>query len=99
MPADVAQPGRTQQGVNDGVDQYIGIRVPQQARAVRHTDAPNDERTARHQGVAVPALTDAPGRHDRSVRRVHVKVLEQGWRPWQVFWIQLPCALAVFYGF
>lgn len=57
MAANVAQAGRAQQCVGDGVQQGVGIRMAQQANAVRNLDATQHQPTPRHQGVHIPALT------------------------------------------
>lgn len=38
MPADIAQGQRAQQGIANGMHQYIGIRMPVQALFKRHID-------------------------------------------------------------
>ena len=59
VPADVAEPGRAEQRIGDRMQQHVGIRMAEQAGAVRHLDAAQDQLAARHQLVNVPALADA----------------------------------------
>jgi hypothetical protein len=61
MAADVAQRGRAEERVGDGVQQRIGVGMAQQALLVRDGDAAQDQRAAFDQGVAVIALADAEG--------------------------------------
>ena len=48
MPPDVTQPRRTQNGVGDGVQQHVGIRMAKQAHAVVDGHAANHQPAARH---------------------------------------------------
>src|SRR5450830_320426 len=59
MLADVAQGGGAQHGVDDGVQQDVGVRVAEQAEAVGNGDAADDELAALDEGVAVIAGADA----------------------------------------
>src|SRR5690606_2876587 len=62
MAPDIAQPGRPEQGVGHGMQQHIGVGMPQQAVRVLNGDAADDQRPARYQGVYVVALPDAEGK-------------------------------------
>lgn len=57
--ADIAQRGRTQQGVGDGMRQGVGVGVAQQAMGMRNGDAAQDQGAFGDQGVGVPAFADA----------------------------------------
>ncbi len=59
MPADVAQAGRAEQRVGDGVQQRIGVGMAEQAARVRNLHAAQDQLAALHQRVHVVALADA----------------------------------------
>jgi hypothetical protein len=59
MRANVAHAGSAKQRVGDRVQQSIGIRMAQQAFAVRHMHAAQHERSALYQGMDVPAFTDS----------------------------------------
>ena len=59
MRADITQPGGAQQRVGDGVQQHIGIRMPQQPGAVGDLHAAQHQPPSRHQRVDVPALSNS----------------------------------------
>ena len=59
MAPDVAQRGRTQQRVGDGVQQHVGIRMAEQALVWGICHPTDDQRATGHQRMHVPALTDA----------------------------------------
>jgi hypothetical protein len=56
---DVAKGGRSEQGVNDGVDQDIGVGVPDEAAVVGDGDAAEDEGTVRAELMGVEAVADS----------------------------------------
>jgi hypothetical protein len=70
MPTDVSQAGRAEQCVGDGVQQRIRIRMAQQPDRMGNGHPPQHQRTARDQGVRVPALADPQG------AQVHADTLE-----------------------
>jgi hypothetical protein len=63
MLADVAQPGRAQQGIGDGVQQHVGIGMAEQAEGMGDGHAADDEFAAGNESVDVIALADADLRH------------------------------------
>ncbi|MOA19102.1 hypothetical protein D3C78_1394590 [compost metagenome] len=58
VPADVPQRRAAQQRIGDGMQQHVGIRMPEQAHAVGNFHAADDELAAGHQGVDIPTFTD-----------------------------------------
>ena len=59
MRPDIARRGRTEQRVDNGVYQHIGVRVAEQSHVMWNVDSPDDEWTTWHQGVDIPALANA----------------------------------------
>jgi hypothetical protein len=53
MHSDITQTSRPQQGITDGVDQHIGIRMTQQAFFIRKRHTAQYQRTPLHQTVNV----------------------------------------------
>lgn len=51
--ADVPQGGGAEDGVGDGVQQHIGVAVPDQVVVVRHSDPTHQQRTPRGQAMRV----------------------------------------------
>ena len=80
VAADVAQRRGAEQRVGDGVAQRIGIRVAEQAVAVRDLDAAQHQPAPGDERVRVPALADAPLRCIRAVR-CSCGVLQQSFAP------------------
>ena len=68
MAADVSECSGTQQRVRDGVQQHVGVGMPQQAHRVGNVDTANDQWTTGHQGMGVPAFADAKGWESPDVR-------------------------------
>lgn len=58
MPADVAESGRSQQGVAQGVEGDVTVRVRHQPPDVRNAHAPEHHVIAVSEGVNVEPLTD-----------------------------------------
>ncbi len=58
MRADVAVPDRAQNGVGDGVQNDIGIRVTRQRLVVRQLASAEPDVVARHEGVNIVSLAD-----------------------------------------
>ena len=56
MRADVAKPRGPEYRVGNGMQQHIGIRMPEQSALVRDGDAADDQRPALHQGMYVEPL-------------------------------------------
>ena len=52
----IAQTGGSEQGVCDGVQEYIGIGVPKQAKWIVNPHTPNHERSSRDERMNVVAL-------------------------------------------
>ena len=59
MPADIAQRGRAQQRIGNGVQQYVGVAVAQQPFFMRDIHSAQDKTAAFHQPVRVVAVPDA----------------------------------------
>jgi len=59
MAANIAQRSRAQQRIGEGVQQHVGIGVAQQPLRMRQRHAAQHQRAPRHQGVDVPAFTNA----------------------------------------
>lgn len=59
MTADVAERRRAEQCVGDRVQQYVRVRVAEQAALVRNRHAADDERAPRNELVHVVALSDS----------------------------------------
>ena len=59
MLADVAEAGRAEQGVGDGVKDDVGIAVAGKPAAVGHVDAAEHDRTFAGEGVDVEAHASA----------------------------------------
>jgi hypothetical protein len=79
VTADVAQAGGAEQRVGDGVRQRVGIRMAQQAVAVRDAHAAEDQRAAFDETVHVPALADAQvDVHGRFLSRVSASAKSSG---------------------
>ena len=66
MAANIAQRGRTQQGISNGVQQSIGVRMPQQSFVVPDIHATQNQFAAFDQGMNVPAFTNADCVHQFS---------------------------------
>ena len=58
-PSDVAHARCAQQGVNDRMQQHVGIGVPQQTQFVRNLDATDNQLASRHQGMNIATLPNA----------------------------------------
>ena len=59
MPADVAQPRRTEQRVADRVQQHVAIGMAEQTLLERDVDAADHQLAPRHQRVDVEPLSDS----------------------------------------
>ena len=70
MLADVAEAGRAEERIGDGVQQRVRVRVAQQTARVRNRHPAQHQRPADHQRVRVPAFADA------QCRQVHADTAE-----------------------
>jgi len=61
MSADIAQPGRTQQGIAQGMDEHIPIRMRDQPLFVRNGDAAQHHMIPITEPVGIIAMTNANG--------------------------------------
>ena len=61
MSADIPFADRPQNSVGNGVQQHIGIGMPQQSLLIRDIHPPHDQLSIRHQTVYVVAVPDAHG--------------------------------------
>ena len=61
MPADVAERGRAQQRIADGMKQSIAVRMAQRTQVERDLHAAQNQRAARDQTVQIVADTGAVG--------------------------------------
>src|SRR5690554_5698672 len=62
MPANITQPGGTQQRVRNSVQQHIGIGMAQQPMSMGQRDPADDQGPAFHQRVHIKALSDPKGK-------------------------------------
>jgi hypothetical protein len=58
MAADIAQRRSAEQGIGDCMQQHVGIRMAEQAQAVRHFDTAENQLAPRNQGMYIPAFTN-----------------------------------------
>ena len=61
VPAEIAERRRAQECVLDGMQQHVGVRMPQKSVFMRDVDAAHDELAPRHQTVHV--VSHAKSRH------------------------------------
>ena len=59
MATNIAQGGRAQHGIGDGVQEHIGIRMPQQAVAMGHGHTAQQQGATWDEGMHIPAFADA----------------------------------------
>jgi hypothetical protein len=59
MPADIAEPGSTQQGIAQGMQDNISIRVRLESPVVRHVYAAQHQLAAGLEGVCIKSLPDS----------------------------------------
>ena len=59
MAANIAQGGRAQHGIGDGVQEHIGIRMPQQAVAMGHGHTAQQQGATWDEGMHIPAFANA----------------------------------------
>ncbi len=57
--ANIAEAGRAEQGVGDGVQHHIGVAMPGEAARVRNADAAKQQRPAFFQAMSVVTNSDA----------------------------------------
>ena len=58
MPADVAVGDRSQDGIGDGVEKNVGVRVPGQTNGMGNGHAAQPERTSGHERMNVETEAD-----------------------------------------